>query len=224
MGHDITLTASDGHELSAYVCEPEGPARGGVIVIQEIFGVNAHIRDVTERYAALGYKAIAPALYDRFERGFEVGYTPDDIAAGRVFKASANENIDGVLADVDAARQAVADAGKVGITGFCWGGFVVWMAACRLDVQAAAGYYGGGIVDYNAEQPRCPTILHFGERDASIPLSDVDQISAAHADVGVYVYEADHGFHCDMRGAFDARAADIAGMRTLRLFDENLGS
>jgi len=223
MGHDITLTASDGHELQAYLCEPEGAARGGVIVIQEIFGVNVHIRDVTERYAALGYKAIAPALYDRFERGFEVGYTPDDIAAGRVHKASANENLDGVLADVDAARQAIADAGKVGITGYCWGGFVVWMAACRLDVQAAAGYYGGGIVDYNDEQPRCPTILHFGERDASIPMSDVDQISAAHADVDVYVYEADHGFHCDLRGAFDARAADIAGMRTLRLFDENLG-
>jgi len=222
MGHDITLTASDGHRLSAYLCEPEGVPRGGVIVIQEIFGVNVHIRDVTERYAALGYKAVAPALYDRFERGFEVGYTADDIAVGRVHKASANENLDGVVADVEAARLAVTDAGKVGITGFCWGGFIVWMAACRLDVQAAAGYYGGGILDYNSEQPKCPTILHFGARDASIPLNDVNRISATHADVGVYIYEADHGFHCDMRGAFDARAADIAGMRTLRLFDENL--
>ena len=222
MGHDITLTASDGHALSAYLCEPEGAARGGVVVIQEIFGVNAHIRDVTERYAALGYKVIAPALYDRFERGFEVGYSPEDIDAGRVHKASANENLEGVLADVEAARLAIADAGKVGITGFCWGGFVVWLAACRLDVQAAAGYYGGGILDYNSEQPKCPTILHFGEKDTSIPLGDVERISSAHADVDVYIYDAEHGFHCDLRAAYNPRAADIAGMRTLRLFDENL--
>jgi carboxymethylenebutenolidase len=222
VGQDIQLTASDGHQFSAYLCEPEGAARGGVIVIQEIFGVNVHIRDITERFAALGYKAIAPAVYDRFERGFEVGYAAEDIALGRVHKASANENLDAVMADVEAARLAVADAGNVGITGFCWGGFVTWMAACRLDIKAAAGYYGGGILDYNSEHPQCPTILHFGERDTSIPLADVEQIKHAHADVEIYIYQADHGFHCDMRGAFDARAADIAGMRTLRLFDENL--
>ncbi len=223
MGHDITLTASDGHKLSAYLCEPDGAARGGVIVIQEIFGVNVHIRDVAERYAALGYKTIAPALYDRYEPGFEVGYTAEDIALGRDHKTSANEDLDGVLADVEAARLAVTDAGKVGITGFCWGGVVTWLAACRLDVQAAAGYYGGGIIDHNREQPRCPTILHFGAEDQSIPLDDVEQISKAHADVDVYIYEADHGFHCDMRGSYNPRSADIAGMRTLRLFDENLG-
>jgi len=222
MGTDITLSASDGHELSAYLCEPDGPARGGIIVIQEIFGVNVHIRDVTERYAALGYKSIAPALYDRFERGFEVGYTPEDIAVGRDFKTAANKNLDGVLADVEAARLAVADAGGVGITGFCWGGFVTWMAACRLDVQAAAGYYGGGILDYNSEDPKCPTILHFGREDDSIPLDDVNVIAEAHPEVGVHIYEAGHGFHCDMRGAYNPRSADIAGMRTLRLFDENL--
>jgi len=222
LGENITLTASDGHQLAAYLCEPEGVARGAIIVIQEIFGVNEHIRDVTERYAELGYKAIAPALYDRFEPGFEVGYTPEDIAVGREYKAAANENIDAIMADIEAARQAVSDAGRVGITGFCWGGFAVWLAACRLDVQAAAGYYGGGIVAHIGEQPKCPTILHFGERDQSIPLSDVAQISEAHPEVGVYIYEADHGFHCDMRGAFNPRAADIAGMRTLRLFDENL--
>jgi len=222
MGNSITLTAADGHELLAYLCEPEGEPRGGVIIIQEIFGVNAHIRDVTERYAALGYRAISPALYDRFERGFETGYGPEDIAAGRDHKTSANRNLDSVLADVEAARQAIADAGKVGITGFCWGGFVTWLAACRLDVQAAAGYYGGGIADHISERPGCPTILHFGERDHSIPLTDVAGISDAHPDVGVYVYDAEHGFHCDMRGAFNPRAADIAGMRTLRLFDENL--
>ncbi len=222
MGKDISLTAADGHELSAYLCEPDGAPRGGVIVIQEIFGVNIHIRDVTERYAALGYTAIAPALYDRFERGFEAGYEADDLAAGIDFKAAANENLDGVMNDVEAARCAISGNGKIGITGFCWGGVVVWLAACRLDVQAASGYYGGGIIDHIGEQPKCPTILHFGERDSSIPLEDVEQISAAHADVGVHIYAADHGFHCDMRGFYDPRSADIASMRTLRLFDENL--
>ena len=211
MGQDITLTASDGHKLGAYLCEAEGECKGSVIVVQEIFGVNVHIRDVAERYAALGYKTIAPALYDRQERDFETGYEPDDIARGRDFKAGANENLNGVMADMDAAYAAVS--------GFCWGGFVVWLAACRMNIQAAAGYYGGGIIDFIDEKPKCPTILHFGERDHSISLDDVDVIANSHPDVAVNIYEADHGFHCDMRGSFDPRAANIAGMRTIRLFD-----
>ena len=219
MGQDITLTASDGHKLGAYLCEAEGECKGSVIVVQEIFGVNVHIRDVGERYAALGYKTIAPALYDRQERDFETGYEPDDIARGRDFKAGANENLNGVMADMDAAYAAVSDMGKVAVTGFCWGGFVVWLAACRMNIQAAAGYYGGGIIDFIDEKPKCPTILHFGERDHSISLDDVDVIANSHPDVAVNIYEADHGFHCDMRGSFDPRAANIAGMRTIRLFD-----
>jgi len=219
MGQDITLTAADGHQLGAYLCEAEGTCRGAIIVVQEIFGVNVHIRDVAERYAAMGYKTIAPALYDRIERDFQTGYEPDDIAKGRDHKTAANENIDGVMADMEAARAAVADAGNIGVTGFCWGGFVVWLAACRMDIQAAAGYYGGGIIDFNGETPKCPTILHFGERDQSIPLNDVDVIAKAHPEVEVHIYQADHGFHCDMRGSFDPRAANIAGMRTIRLFD-----
>lgn len=219
MGQDITLTASDGHTLGAYLCEAEGECKGSVIVVQEIFGVNVHIRDVAERYAALGYKTIAPALYDRLERDFQTGYEPDDIARGRDFKTAANENLDGVMADMEAAYAAVSDTGKVAVTGFCWGGFVVWLAACRMNIQAAAGYYGGGIIDFIDEKPKCPTILHFGERDHSISLDDVDVIAKAHPDVTVNIYEADHGFHCDMRGSFDPRAANIAGMRTIRLFD-----
>ena len=219
MGQHITLTASDGHQLGAYLCEAEGECRGSVIVIQEIFGVNVHIRDVCERYAQMGYKTIAPALYDRFERDFQTGYEPDDIALGRDMKTAANENLDGVMADMEAARAAVADTGKVAVTGFCWGGFVVWLAACRMDIHAAAGYYGGGIIDFIDEKPKCPTILHFGEHDQSIPLSDVDQIAKAHPDVSVHIYDADHGFHCDMRGSFNPRSANIAGMRTIRLFD-----
>ena len=219
MGQDITLTASDEHKLGAYLCEAEGECKGSVIVVQEIFGVNVHIRDVAERYAALGYKTIAPALYDRQDRDFETGYEPDDIARGRDFKVGANENLNGVMADMDAAYAAVSDMGKVAVTGFCWGGFVVWLAACRMNIQAAAGYYGGGIIDFIDEKPKCPTILHFGERDHSISLNDVDVIANSHPDVAVNIYEADHGFHCDMRGSFDPRAANIAGMRTIRLFD-----
>jgi carboxymethylenebutenolidase len=219
MGHDIMLTASDGHALGAYLCEPYGECKGSVIVVQEIFGVNIHIRDVVERFAAVGYKAIAPALYDRFETGFQTGYEPDDIAQGRDFKTAANENLDGVMADMEAAYAAVSDTGKVAVTGFCWGGFVVWLAACRMNIQAAAGYYGGGIIDFVDEKPKCPTILHFGERDHSISLDDVNVIAKAHPEVVVNIYEADHGFHCDMRGSFDSRAANIAGMRTIRLFD-----
>jgi len=219
MGYDIMLTASDGHALGAYLCEPYGECKGSVIVVQEIFGVNIHIRDVVERFAAVGYKTIAPALYDRFETDFQTGYEPDDIARGRDFKTAANENLDGVMADMEAAYAAVFDTGKVAVTGFCWGGFVVWLAACRMNIQAAAGYYGGGIIDFVDEKPKCPTILHFGERDHSISLDDVNVIGKAHPEVVVNIYDADHGSHCDMRGSFDPRAANIAGMRTIRLFD-----
>ena len=219
MGKNIMLTASDGHELGAYLCEPAGAGKGSVIVVQEIFGVNVHIRDVANRFAAVGYKTIAPALYDRQEPGFQSGYGPEDIARGRGFKAAANENLDGVMADMEAAYVAISDTGKVGVTGFCWGGFVVWLAACRMDIQAAAGYYGGGIIDFVNEKPKCQTILHFGERDHSISLDDVDVIAKAHPEVVVSTYEADHGFHCDMRESFDPRAANTAGMRTIRLFD-----
>ena len=220
MGIDITLKASDGHDFSAYICEPEGEVKGAIIVIQEIFGVNEHIRDVTERYSMVGYKTIAPALYDRYTRGFEAGYALKDIEQGRKLKSEANENIDGTLADLDATRAAVSDAGSVGITGFCWGGFASWIAASRLEFQAAACYYGGGIIDFNNEAPRCPTILHFGQHDKTIPLSEVDEIAEAHPGIETHLYDADHGFHCDMRGQYDPRAANVAGMRTIRLFDQ----
>lgn len=222
MPETIQLTAADGHVLDAYRADPNGTPLGAVVVIQEIFGVNVHIRDLVERWAAVGYTAIAPALYDRFEKNFEVGYEPADIEIGRDLKAKANENLDNVVADVEAARAAVAGAGRVGITGFCWGGFVTYVAAARLNVQAAAGYYGGGIANVLSEAPKCPTILHFGDNDGSIPLTDVDKIRAAQPDVGIFIYEAGHGFHCDMRGSYDPRAAAIAGMRTTQLFERVL--
>ncbi len=227
MGETITLTAADGHQFSAYRAEPEGEAKGAVVVIQEIFGVNDHIRDVTDGYAAQGYLSIAPAIFDRFDRGVELDYTDEDMVVGRELKAQGNDNMDLVMADVAAAHADVAGAGqgnnKVGITGYCWGGVVVWAAACRLDFDAAAGYYGGGIIDLKDETPKCPTILHFGNQDASIPMEDVDAISAAHPDMAVYVYDAGHGFNCDRRGSYDEESANTARKRTLELFAGNVG-
>ncbi|MFQ5763753.1 MAG: dienelactone hydrolase family protein [Rhodospirillales bacterium] len=223
MGEIIQIIASDGHELSAYRAKPEGEARGGVVVIQEVFGVNGHIRDVADGYAAEGYLAVAPALFDRFERGIELGYTDDDITIGREYKARGNESLDLVLADVRAASEAARAAGKVGITGYCWGGFVVWAAACRLDFDAAASYYGGGILELKDETPKCPIIMHFGEKDQSIPIADVDAISAAHPEIPVHVYDAGHGFNCDRRGSYHEESARTALTRTLDLFREHVG-
>jgi len=231
MGETITLTAADGHEFSAYRAEPPGEAngeakggpRGAIVVIQEIFGVNVHIRDVADGFAAEGYLAIAPAIFDRFERGVELGYSEDNVALGREYKAKANENLDNVMADVRAAWEAASEAGKVGITGYCWGGVVVWADACRLDFDAASGYYGTGIVDLKDETPKCPTMLHFGKHDASIPMDDVDAISAAHPEVTVYVYDAGHGFNCDRRDSYDEESANTARERTLELFAGNVG-
>ena len=227
MGETITLTAADGHQFSAYRAEPEGNAkdgpRGAIVVIQEIFGVNGHIRDVTDGYAAEGYLSIAPAIFDRFERGVELDYTDENIIVGRELKAQGNENLDSVMADVAAAHADVSGAGKVGITGYCWGGVVAWAAACRLDFNAAACYYGGGLVDLKDETPKCPTILHFGKDDATIPMEDVDAISAAHPDLAVYVYDAGHGFNCDRRGSYDEESAKTARKRTLELFAGNVG-
>ena len=222
MGQDITLISSDGFKFGAYRCDPGSTTKGAIIVVQEIFGVNRHIRDVTERFANVGYTAIAPALFDRWHKDFDGGYNADDMSVGRDLKAQANAELDKVLADVEAARANVADAGKVGITGFCWGGFIAWMAACRLNVDASVAYYGGGIIDYNDEELKCPTIAHFGREDASIPMADVEVIEARHPSAEIFVYEADHGFHCDQRGQFNPRAANIAGMRTIRLFDDIL--
>jgi carboxymethylenebutenolidase len=218
MGEIIPLTAADGHQFDAYRAAPEGEAKGAVVVIQEIFGVNIHIRDVADGFAADGYLAIAPALFDRFEKGVDLGYEADDITVGRELKARGNENLDAVLADVQAAYDAVREAGPVGITGYCWGAVVVWAAACRLNFDAAACYYGSGIIDLVGETPKCPTVLHFGRDDASIPLDDVDAISAAHPDLDVYLYDAGHGFNCDRRGAYDEAAAKAARARTMDLF------
>ncbi len=223
MGEDIRLTASDGHEFSAYKAIPEGTAKGSVVVVQEIFGVNSHIRAVCDRYAATGYLAIAPAIFDRVERGIQIGYTPEDIARGREIRAKCDT--DAAIQDIAAAADEAAKAGKPGIVGYCWGGQLVYIAACRLGgkLVAASSYYGGGIKSFIDETPAVPLIMHFGSLDASIPLEEVEQIRAAHPDVTIHIYEgADHGFNCDQRKSYNAKAAKLAAERTLAFFNAHL--
>jgi carboxymethylenebutenolidase len=222
MGKLLELTAADGFTLSAYRADPAGAPRGAVVVVQEIFGVNSHIRSLCDGFAGDGYVAIAPALFDRIQRNVELGYTDADIAAGRELKGKAG--IDKALEDVDAARAAVADVGKVGIVGYCWGGYVAWMAAARLSgLACAVPYYGGGMIEAAAEQPKCPVMMHFGNHDPVLPLEGVERLRAAHPAQQVFIYEAGHGFNCDQRGSYNAAAAAQARARTLEFFRRHIG-
>ena len=222
MGNATNLNAADGFVLSAYRADPVGTPRGGLVVAQEIFGVNSHIRSVCDGFATDGYVAIAPALFDRYERGVDIGYTPADIAKGRELKALAQT--DAALRDIAAARDAVATAGKVGVIGYCWGGFIAWMAASRLTGFACAvPFYGGGMLDAADERPACPVMAHFGERDAMIPVAGVRKLAAAHPQVQVFIYDADHGFNCDHRPSYDAMAAKLARERTLQFLRRHIG-
>jgi len=222
MGQRLELTASDGFKLSAYRADPEGKARGALVVVQEIFGVNSHIRSVCDGYARDGYVAIAPALFDRVQRDIEIGYSEQDIARGRELKAASST--DNALRDVAAARDAVKSAGKVGIVGYCWGGFITWMAAARLDGFACAiPYYGCGMVEAKDEQPKCPVMAHFGKKDHAIPLEGAQQLAAAHPEAQVFFYDAGHGFNCDQRGSYDAAAAKLARERTLDFLRKHVG-
>ena len=222
MGQMIELKAADGFALSAYRADPHGTPRGGLVVIQEIFGVNSHIRSVCDGYAAEGYRVIAPALFDRAERGVDIGYSPQDVERGIALKA--RTRIEDALRDVAAARDALADAGKAGITGYCWGGYVTWMAAARSSGFACAiPYYGGGMLEASSEQPGCPVMAHFGERDQHIPVEGVRKFAAAHPEVQVFIYPADHGFNCDQRGSYDAPSAKLARERTLAFLRQHVG-
>lgn len=217
----MELTAADGHRLQAYEAKPAGAARGGVVVVQEIFGVNDHIRRVADGYAADGYHVIAPALFDRVQPGIELGYTDADIAEGRRIRGQLT--FEQALADVDAARKALGGR-KIGIVGYCWGGTVTWLAAARLHgFAAAASYYGGGIGQFANEHPRCPTQCHFGEKDHAIPLTEVAAVRDANPAVEIYTYPAGHGFNCDARGSYDAAAAKLARDRTLAFFRRHVG-
>jgi carboxymethylenebutenolidase len=223
-GRFTRMTMSDGVEIAVYHVEPAGERRGGLVVIQEIFGVNSHIRAVCEGYAAEGYEVLAPALFDREAPGFETGYDAEGIAAGRRLARELHP-IELGLADTQSCIDALKDKGPVFITGYCYGGSVVWFAACRLrGLAAASSYYGALVPEAANESPRCPTILHFGRRDAGIPLEGVEKVAAAgHPGVEVFVYEAGHGFNCDQRADFDAESAELARERSLALFRANGG-
>jgi len=213
------LTASDGHELDAYEVHPDG-ASASIVIVQEIFGVNAHIRSVVDRYASFGYRAIAPALFDRGERGVELDY--DDAGRTRGIELVMPIAFDAATLDVTAAVEHVAETGPVAVIGYCFGGSVAWIAACDLPIAAAVGYYGGQIHGMIDREPQAPIMLHFGELDHGIPLDQVSAIAEAHQDVPVYVYEgADHGFNCDARATHDARSAAIALGRTLEFLADN---
>jgi len=220
MGEMLRLRAADGHELGAYRAAPQGTPRGGVVVLQEIFGVNSHIRNVCDRFAAEGYVAIAPALFDRFQRDFESGYSPEEVAVARGFMASFDW--EALVADTRAAMDRVLEETKpVSIVGFCLGGSLAYIAATRFDdLASAVSYYGGKIVSHADTKPLCPVMMHFGETDQSIPMSDVEIVKAKRPDTEIFTYPAGHGFNCDERGAYDAAQAAIAWKRTLGLLEK----
>ncbi len=223
MATTARLTASDGHEFNAYVADSKNPARAAIVVVQEIFGVNSHIRSMADGYAGDGFLAIAPALFDRVEPGLELGYDSTDAARGK--QVAAQIGIEAALLDVDAALAhagSLLGVAKVGVVGYCFGGTLAWLAATRLDPAAAVGYYGGQITKFAAEQPRCPVMLHFGAQDAHIPPTEIEKIRMHHPGLPVFFYDAGHGFNCDQRQSYQPQAAALARQRSLEFFCKNL--
>lgn len=222
MGKQLSLTTTDQHKLGAYRADPVGKPRGGIVVVQEIFGVNRHIRAVCDRLAALGYVAIAPAVFDRFVRDFESGYTPDEVAHARSYIG--NIHFGKMMRDLAAAQADIKDAGPFGVVGFCLGGTAAYLAACKLPgLSAAVGYYGGGVAKFIDETPACPVQLHFGSEDQGIPLSSVEEIKQKRPELEVYIYEgAAHGFNCDERASYNGGAAALAWSRMQEFLTKNM--
>lgn len=227
MGVFVDLKAADGQAFPAYVAQPEGQAKGAVVVLQEIFGVNSHIRSVADGYAKEGFLAVAPSTFHRVKPGVELGYEQDDMTAGFALKTAVEAlPAPGVLLDIQAAIQHASKAGKVGIVGYCWGGLLSWRSACTLDgLAAAVCYYGGGMTtpDESARRPKVPVLAHFGDQDHWIPLESVEAFRKAHPEVEVHVYKANHGFNCDQRGSWDAPSAQQARDRSLAFFRKHVG-
>jgi carboxymethylenebutenolidase len=222
MSEVVKLQASDGHKLDAYVAAPDGKPWGGLVVVQEIFGVNQHMRSVADRFAQEGFYAVAPALFDRVERDVELGDDAEGMQRG--FALAQKINIDAAIKDVDAALQYIARAiGKpAGVVGFCYGGTLAWLSATRLSPAAVVGYYGGQISRFTHEKPRAPVLLHFGMDDQHIPQADVDKLQAAHPEVEIHWYAAGHAFHNDTRAAYSADASQEAMARTLTFLNRHL--
>lgn len=222
MNDSIELTGADGFTLSAYLAKPTEEPKGRVVVIQEIFGVNDHIKEVCNGYAEAGYVALAPALFDRVERGIELGYEGDDMTQG-IEIAMGTLEMPNTMSDVQAAIDYLARDGKVGVVGYCFGGLLTWLSAASANnIACASGYYGGGIAQSIEKAPKVPTILHFGELDAHISMADVKSIDEAYPEVMVYTYDADHGFNCDHRASYQESASTLARQRTLGFFEHHL--
>lgn len=220
MGETVQLMAADGHALSGYVA---GQGRAlGLVVVQEIFGLNRHMRSVSDRLATAGYVVCAPSLFDRIEPGVELGYSQDDMAAGREYRMKLTEAQ--VMVDIEAAAKHLATA-NIGIVGFCFGGTVAWWGATQTRLfHAASCWYGGGIAGSRDERPNCPVQMHFGEMDQSIPMKDVEAVRGAQRNAEIYVYPgAGHGFGCNERGSFNHAAYERAQQRTLEFFARHLG-
>ena len=228
MGHFVQLRAADGFESQAYIAQPKTEPRGAIVVLQEIFGVNSHIRTICDGFAFVGFVAIAPAVFSRLQKDVNLGYTPSDIEIGRSLKNLAEGlPAPGVMADVQAAisHGSMATRGKVGVVGYCWGGLLSWRAATQFaNVKAAVTYYGGGMTlePELHKKPLCPTMAHFGAKDSLIPASTVQAFQQAQPKVNVNIYDADHGFNYDQRGSYNAAAADLALERTLGFFIQHL--
>lgn len=221
MKGDFTrLMARDGHEFDAWLSPATSTPRGAIVVLQEIFGVNSHIRAVADSFAAEGYVTIAPSLFDRVRREVELDYSPKSVEQGRGYMLQLKEQQ--VLADLTACINVVRRNGPVGVVGYCWGGTLAYLAACELPIRAAVSYYGARIVDLLDRKPRVPVQYHFGEQDKSIPPDAIAKIRAAHPEGEFHVYPADHGFNCDQRAAFDAPSAKLARERTLAFFSHHL--
>jgi carboxymethylenebutenolidase len=217
MSEFTTIMSRDGHELRAWLAAPPGSARGAIVVVQEIFGVNSHIRAVTDGYASEGYVAIAPSLFDRVRQGIELGYSQADMQEGIGYVQQLKP--EQTLADLSAALAVVKHAGRVGMVGYCWGGRMTYVSACELPLACAVCYYGGGIVQSLDKKPKCPVMYHFGELDTHIPLTDVEKIKAANPEGIFHTYAgAGHGFNCDQRSSYNPQAAALARERSLAFF------
>jgi carboxymethylenebutenolidase len=216
MSEFTTLKARDGHELRAWLATPKGTPKGALVVIQEIFGVNSHIRAVTDGFAAEGYLAIAPSVFDRVQPGVELGYDEQTMQEG--FGYVKQLKLDETLMDLSAAIGAVKHAGRVGVVGYCWGGTMAYVAACELPISCAVAYYGGSIVNHLDRKPKVPVMYHFGENDKHITPEHRAKIAAAHPQGIYHLYPADHGFNCDQRGSYEPQSAALARQRTLEFF------
>ena len=229
MGDLVQLKAADGTHIPAYEARPAGKPRGAMVVLQEIFGVNSHIREVADWYAAQGYLAVAPATFHRVKPDVQLGYTEADMNEGFGYKTAVEALPEpGVMQDIQAAIDHAhqASGGKVGVVGYCWGGLLTWRSACLLNgLSAAVPYYGGGVTtqEETARHPQVPVLAHFAEEDRWIPMDTVHAFAKAHPEVTLHTYAAHHGFNCDHRGAWHEPSAQLAKERTLAFLAQHIG-